>query len=91
MDFQPKPKSSISISPIWNFVGLFAMRAAIYRMITGAGMICIKLRLVGLGWGTSTGVWTHTQSLYIFLFSVVDFIVHNLVFKSNLKSNKSRC
>ena len=37
------------------------MPAAIYRMITGSGMICIKLRLVGLGGGTSTGVYTHTQ------------------------------
>ena len=50
------------MSPVWDVVGLFAMRAAIYRMITDQGMICIKLRLVGLGGGDiHWGLHTHTQ------------------------------
>ena len=49
------------MSPVWDVVGLFAMRAAIYRMITDQGMICIKLRLVGLGEGCPLGFTTHTQ------------------------------
>ena len=44
------------------------MPAAIYRMITGSGMICIKLRLVGLGGG-------HIQTHSIFVFC--DWVLQN--------------
>ena len=45
------------------------MPAAIYRMITGSGMICIKLRLVGLGGGHPLG-FTHTQYFCILWLSI---------------------
>ena len=58
------------MSPVWDVVGLFAMRAAIYRMISDQGDDLYKTQISGIGRGMSTGVYyTHTVVLYFFCFS----------------------
>ena len=62
------------MSPVWDVVGLFAMRAAIYRMITDQGDDLYKTQISGIGRGMSTGVY-YTHSSFVFLQYVIVFIL----------------